>query len=64
MIKGRCETNLDNCQVDRVELFARVPNIGERVAVTRDYRADTLMVVQVTHDVKDEEPFIIVELND
>lgn len=62
MIKGRCFTNLDD-YLCHVKQFARVPNIGERVAVIRKGDRASLKVVQITHDLINDEPFIIVELH-
>lgn len=62
-IKGHCTTNLDHvtCYVTK---FARVPNIGERVAARYNGHESSLPVVQITHSIKDNEPYIIVELWD
>jgi len=62
-IKGHCTTNLDNYQMIVIE-FARVPNIGERVAVLFKGQNRVLNVIQITHDIqKDGKPYIIVELH-
>jgi len=68
-IKGHCKTNLDNWDVSKVKAFARVPNIGERVSATyigsngHNIGSAGLKVCQITHDFKDGEPYIIVELH-
>lgn len=61
-IKGHCRTNLDNFECP-VNEFYRVPNIGERVMVIYKGNVSSLPVVQITHDMKNNEPYIIVELN-
>ena len=45
-----------------VKEFARVPNVGERVACLRNGQSASLKVHQITHDFKDGKPYIIVEL--
>jgi len=59
-IKGHCETNLDG-YVMKVKEFYKVPDIGERVVVYFN-NITTLKVCQITHDFRDGEPYIIVEL--
>ena len=59
---GSCFTNLDDYHCD-VRIFYRVPNIGERVACTYKGHVTSLKVVQITHCVKDNEPYIKVELH-
>ena len=61
-IKGHCTTNLDDYTIT-VKEFYRVPNIGERVACMRKNYPSSLKVCQITHDVKDGKPYIIVELH-
>jgi hypothetical protein len=61
-IEGKCVTMLDDVTMT-VTKFARVPNVGERVACTRNGKPQTLRVTQVTHDVKNNKPYIIVELH-
>lgn len=67
MIKGHCFTNLDDYNCSEVKFFARVPNIGERVACKYKGNSTSLKVVQITHDIRgpigDEYPYIIVELH-
>lgn len=60
--KGACFTNLDdyNCPVKE---FARVPNIGERVMVIYKGRESSLAIVQITHQLRDEKPFLRIELH-
>jgi hypothetical protein len=62
-VKGHCRTNLDDYDVGLVHEFYRVPLVGERVRVSLNNQRDTLKVVGVTHDIYNEEPYIIVELN-
>jgi len=62
-IKGHCETNLDDYNVYEVKGFARVPNIGERVNCKYKGYSSTLKVCQITHDFRNNEPYIIVELH-
>ena len=62
MIKGRCFTNLDDYTCD-VSKFYKVPEKGELVVCKIKGINTTLEVVQVTHTLKDNEPFIIVELH-
>lgn len=62
-IKGKCFTNLDDYDVSLVKEFTRTPNVGERVTVRRKGDLTSLKIVQITHSVKDNEPFIIVELH-
>lgn len=62
-IKGKCKTNLDNYDTSIIKQFYRVPNIGERVSVLYKGNITSLKVVQITHDIKDGDPFIIVELH-
>ena len=70
-IKGHCTTNLDNWDVSKVKQFAHVPNIGERVSAVYNggdgrsiyNQGGSLKVVQITHDFRNNEPYIIVELN-
>ena len=61
-IKGRCTTNLDNYIVRNIKGFAKVPDKGDGVVVLYGGRPTTLRVCSITHDWKDEEPYIIVEL--
>lgn len=61
-INGRCFTNLDDYDCP-VKVFARVPNIGERVYCTYRGNASSLRVVQITHDVRNNEPFLVCELH-
>lgn len=62
IIKGHCKTNLDDYRMT-VKGFYRVPNIGERVAcIYKGYDSD-LKVCQITHDFRDGEPYIIVDLH-
>jgi hypothetical protein len=61
-IKGHCKTNLDDYLM-KVKEFARVPNIGERVAVTYRGNDTSLKICQITHDLRDGEPYLIVELH-
>lgn len=61
-VKGRCFTNLDDYTCG-IKEFYRVPNIGERVSVQYKGNPSTLKVCQITHDVKNNEPYIIVELH-
>jgi len=67
MIKGRCFTNLDDYDCSEVIVFARVPNIGERVYCKRKGNSTSLKVVQITHDIRGERgseyPYILVELH-
>lgn len=60
MIKGRCFTNLDGFgYADWPELFVAVPRVGEWVE--SGYKR--LRVVSVTHSIRNNEPFITVELH-
>lgn len=61
-VKGHCTTNRDD-YITYVTRFYRVPNPGERVGCLYRGRDASLKVYQVTHTIKDEEPYIIVELN-
>jgi hypothetical protein len=62
-IKGQCHTNLDDYDcLSSPTVFARVPNVGERVACRYKGNVSSLKICQITHDVKDNKPFIIVEL--
>lgn len=61
-IKGHCKTNLDDYEMI-VRKFYRVPNIGERVAVLHKGNRSSLKVCQITHEIKVNEPYIIVELH-
>ena len=61
-IKGHCTTNLDNYRMS-VTKFYRVPNKGEQISCFRGGRDATLKVCQITHSMKDGEPYIIVELH-
>jgi hypothetical protein len=63
MYKGHCFTNLDNYDVTRVRVFARVPNVGDRVMCFYKGNVSSLKVCQITHDMKDDQPYIIVELH-
>ena len=62
MIKGYCQTNLDDFRFRSgwPTLFVAVPRIGERVANDRGFN---LKVVGVTHKQRDLKPYIEVELN-
>jgi len=66
-IKGQCHTNLDGYDCSEVIIFARVPNIGERVYCRRKGQLTSLRVVQITHDIRgtfgNEYPYIHVELH-
>jgi len=66
-IKGKCFTNLDDYDCSEVKLFARVPNLGERVYCEYRGSSTSLRVVQITHEVRGERgneyPFIVVELH-
>lgn len=62
MIKGRCETNLDGYDCSKVKVFAEVPNKGSRIVVFFNGAERTLKVCDITHDVKDNEPYIIIGL--
>jgi hypothetical protein len=62
IIKGQCRTNLDNYECP-VHEFYRVPNIGERVMVKYKGNTSSLKVVQITHDMRNNEPYIHVELH-
>ena len=61
-IKGHCTTNLDDYRMTVTE-FWRVPNIGEKVCCERKGYKSSLRVVQITHDMRDGIPYIIVELH-
>lgn len=61
-IKGHCFTNLDDYRMTVTE-FYRVPNIGERVACLYKGLDSDLKVCQITHNFKNGEPYIIVELH-
>lgn len=61
-IRGKCSTNLDDYQMIVTE-FYRVPNVGERVSCLRKGELTTLRVVQITHSIKNNEPFILIELH-
>jgi len=61
-IKGHCTTNLDDYSC-HIKEFAKVPNIGERVACMRKGYESSLKVYQITHDFRNGEPYIIVELH-
>lgn len=63
IINGCCHTNRDNFDVSMVKGFARVPNIGEKIACKYNGKDASLKVVQITHDVADGEPFLVIELN-
>lgn len=62
IINGRCQTNLDDYQMT-VDKFYSVPNIGDRVTCLRKGSKSSLKVCGITHDIRDGEPFIVVELN-
>lgn len=63
-IKGHCFTNLDDYDVSHVKEFARVPNVGERVRVSyKGANTSTLKVCQITHDYRNDKPYIVVELH-
>ena len=62
-INGVCRTNLDNYDVSAVNKFAKVPSKGELVQCRKEGKATTLRVVDITHSMKDQKPFIIIELN-
>ena len=62
-IKGQCKTNLDDYDVSEVREFYRVPNIGERVMCRYKGHRSDLKVVQITHSLKENKPFIIIELH-
>lgn len=62
-IKGHCKTNLDDWDTSKVKEFSRVPNIGERCFASLHGNTGSLKVVQITHDFRDGEPYIIVELH-
>ena len=66
-IKGKCFTNLDNYDCSEIQIFARVPNIGERVMCKYKGNSSSLRVCQIYHDIRgergNEHPFVIVELN-
>ena len=62
-IAGHCYTNLDDYKVDKVKGFYRVPNDGERVVCYHKGKEAWLKVVQIKHDFRNNEPYIIVELN-
>jgi hypothetical protein len=61
-IKGHCTTNLDDYRMT-VKEFYRVPNIGERVSCLYKGNEASLKVCQITHDFRNNEPYIIVELH-
>jgi len=67
MIKGQCHTNLDDYDCSEVKVFARVPNIGERVICKYKGNTTSLRVCQITHDVRGERgneyPYILIELH-
>jgi len=62
-IKGGCFTNLDDYDTSEVKEFARVPNIGERIFCKYKGNSTSLKVVQITHDFRNNEPFVIIELH-
>ena len=62
-IKRRCFTNLDDWDTSKVTEFARVPNVGERVSAIYNGKESSLKVVQITHDFKDNKPFLRIELH-
>ena len=62
-IKGSCFTNLDDWDASEVREFARVPNVGERVFAKYKGNSSSLKVVQITHDFRNNEPYIRVELH-
>lgn len=62
IIKGHCKTNLDDYKM-KVISFYRVPNIGERVSCLYKGHESDLKVCQITHDFRNGEPYIIVELH-
>lgn len=63
MIKGHCTTNLDDYDVSKVNEFARVPNKEERVSCTYKGNSTSLKIVQITHTIKDNKPYVIIELH-
>lgn len=62
MIKGHCFTNLDDYEM-KVKRFYKVPKIGEKVTCLKNGHETTLKVQNITHDSREGEPYIIVELN-
>lgn len=75
-IKGHCKTNLDDYDCSQVKVFAKVPNKGDRIKVTKRGEGETtLKVCGITHSVikveksqsiittEEFEPYIIVELH-
>lgn len=63
MIKGHCFTNLDNYDCSLVNVFASVPRVGDYVVVLYIGLPTRLKVVSVLHDVKDNQPYLKIELH-
>lgn len=63
LIKGHCFTNLDNYTTSNIKGFYRVPNVGERVSCEYKGSKTSLEVVQITHDFRNGQPYIVVELH-
>lgn len=64
MINGYCRTNLDDYDLkDSPKVFGGIPNNGDRVTCRYKGNFATLKVVGITHHVKNDLPYIEVELN-
>lgn len=61
-IKGHCRTNLDGHEILPAQ-FYKVPNVGESVTYRYGQKLTILNVLQITHDIIQGEPYIIVELH-
>jgi hypothetical protein len=60
-IKGHCITSVYGYEMIITE-FYRIPKNGELVRCLYNGKNSTLRVFQIVHDIKDEKPYIIVEL--
>ena len=63
MIKGHCKTTLDNYDVSLVNKFVAIPNKGDNIVCKYKGTDTTLRVYQITHDFRENEPYIIIELH-
>lgn len=62
IIKGHCITNLDDYDASFVIGFAKVPNEGDWVYAKYKGNSTSLRVCKITHDWRNNQPYIIVEL--
>lgn len=62
IVRGHCTTNLDDYEMT-ITQFHKVPDKGDRVTCLKNGYESTLRVHSITHTMRHNIPYIIVELH-